>query len=244
MHCTRPPRRWQRFADQRAWFCCLSTTSLALTPGRTSEPQLDGKNRARTSSARPRGAGRPAPIMPLRRNPLSNEVTHVTGGSDAGLCGQRPAHPVRAPTRRRAVARWRRIEPAVPLDAAQRRLSGALMRVNHVGEVCAQALYNAQTLATERCLVAAPVRSCGARGVRPPGLDAPPAARTGRPHQRAQSAVVRRRLRHRAARRAPGPGREPGLRGRNRAPGRTAPAEPSRAPAAGRPRVARPSSCR
>jgi ubiquinone biosynthesis monooxygenase Coq7 len=34
------------------------------------------------------------------------------------------------------------------LDAAQRRLSGALMRVNHVGEVCAQALYHAQTLAT------------------------------------------------------------------------------------------------
>jgi 3-demethoxyubiquinol 3-hydroxylase len=34
------------------------------------------------------------------------------------------------------------------LDAAQRRLSGALMRVNHVGEVCAQALYNAQNLAT------------------------------------------------------------------------------------------------
>ena len=36
----------------------------------------------------------------------------------------------------------------VELDPAQRRLSGALMRVNHVGEVCAQALYNAQTLAT------------------------------------------------------------------------------------------------
>lgn len=34
------------------------------------------------------------------------------------------------------------------LDPAQRRLSGALMRVNHVGEVCAQALYNAQALAT------------------------------------------------------------------------------------------------
>jgi ubiquinone biosynthesis monooxygenase Coq7 len=31
---------------------------------------------------------------------------------------------------------------------AQRRLSGALMRVNHVGEVCAQALYNAQALST------------------------------------------------------------------------------------------------
>jgi len=32
------------------------------------------------------------------------------------------------------------------LPAADRRLSGALMRVNHVGEVCAQALYNAQAL--------------------------------------------------------------------------------------------------
>ena len=32
------------------------------------------------------------------------------------------------------------------LDADQRQLSGALMRVNHVGEVCAQALYQAQAL--------------------------------------------------------------------------------------------------
>jgi ubiquinone biosynthesis monooxygenase Coq7 len=34
------------------------------------------------------------------------------------------------------------------MDDAQRRLSGALMRVNHVGEVCAQALYTAQALTT------------------------------------------------------------------------------------------------
>jgi ubiquinone biosynthesis monooxygenase Coq7 len=34
----------------------------------------------------------------------------------------------------------------VPLDPAARRLSGALMRVNHVGEVCAQALYQAQAV--------------------------------------------------------------------------------------------------
>jgi ubiquinone biosynthesis monooxygenase Coq7 len=39
-------------------------------------------------------------------------------------------------------------EPGAPLDEAQRRLAGALMRVNHVGEVCAQALYNAQALST------------------------------------------------------------------------------------------------
>ena len=36
--------------------------------------------------------------------------------------------------------------PAPDLDASQRELSGALMRVNHVGEVCAQALYQAQAL--------------------------------------------------------------------------------------------------
>jgi len=37
---------------------------------------------------------------------------------------------------------------ATELDADAKRLSGALMRVNHVGEVCAQALYQAQALAT------------------------------------------------------------------------------------------------
>lgn len=35
-----------------------------------------------------------------------------------------------------------------PLEPAQKRLSGALMRVNHVGEVCAQALYTAQAAVT------------------------------------------------------------------------------------------------
>ena len=40
--------------------------------------------------------------------------------------------------------------PPVVLNDIQRRLSGALMRVNHVGEVCAQALYSAQGLSTRR----------------------------------------------------------------------------------------------
>ncbi|MDQ6684100.1 MAG: 2-polyprenyl-3-methyl-6-methoxy-1,4-benzoquinone monooxygenase [Pseudomonadota bacterium] len=39
-------------------------------------------------------------------------------------------------------------EATAVLDAAERRLSGALMRVNHVGEVCAQALYSAQALSS------------------------------------------------------------------------------------------------
>jgi ubiquinone biosynthesis monooxygenase Coq7 len=38
---------------------------------------------------------------------------------------------------------------AAELTPEQRRLSAALMRVNHVGEVCAQALYNAQSLTTD-----------------------------------------------------------------------------------------------
>jgi ubiquinone biosynthesis monooxygenase Coq7 len=38
--------------------------------------------------------------------------------------------------------------PDASLDAQQRRESGALMRINHVGEVCAQALYQAQALTT------------------------------------------------------------------------------------------------
>jgi ubiquinone biosynthesis monooxygenase Coq7 len=37
---------------------------------------------------------------------------------------------------------------AATLDPAARELAGALMRVNHVGEVCAQALYRAQALST------------------------------------------------------------------------------------------------
>jgi 3-demethoxyubiquinol 3-hydroxylase len=37
--------------------------------------------------------------------------------------------------------------PDAPLDDAQRRLAASLMRVNHTGEVCAQALYQGQALA-------------------------------------------------------------------------------------------------
>jgi ubiquinone biosynthesis monooxygenase Coq7 len=53
-----------------------------------------------------------------------------------------------------APARASRPDPSLgcagdgPLDAADRRESIGLMRVNHVGEVCAQALYTAQALAT------------------------------------------------------------------------------------------------
>jgi len=42
----------------------------------------------------------------------------------------------------------RPIETSSSLDTGETALSASLMRVNHVGEICAQALYNAQLLAT------------------------------------------------------------------------------------------------
>jgi ubiquinone biosynthesis monooxygenase Coq7 len=39
------------------------------------------------------------------------------------------------------------------LTETERHLAGALMRVNHVGEVCAQALYNAQALGTRDSII-------------------------------------------------------------------------------------------
>lgn len=52
------------------------------------------------------------------------------------------------------VAPMARPVPASPtpdsaLDQRQRKLSASLMRVNHVGEICAQALYRAQALSTK-----------------------------------------------------------------------------------------------
>lgn len=38
--------------------------------------------------------------------------------------------------------------PLAPMTDAERQLSGSLMRVNHVGEVCAQALYEGQAAVT------------------------------------------------------------------------------------------------
>ena len=39
-------------------------------------------------------------------------------------------------------------DPSEPAHPAERRLSASLMRVNHVGEICAQALYEGQAAAT------------------------------------------------------------------------------------------------
>jgi ubiquinone biosynthesis monooxygenase Coq7 len=58
-------------------------------------------------------------------------------------------HALRALTTTPQAARPKPIpsRPGDVLDDVERREAGALMRVNHVGEVCAQALYSAQALA-------------------------------------------------------------------------------------------------
>ncbi len=53
-----------------------------------------------------------------------------------------------APTSRPMPVRNDAFDDDEPSEPSQRRLSGALMRVNHVGEVCAQALYEAQAAST------------------------------------------------------------------------------------------------
>lgn len=52
--------------------------------------------------------------------------------------------------------------PEAPLDDAQRRHAGALMRVNHAGEVAAQALYHGQALTARSAVVRADLERAAA----------------------------------------------------------------------------------
>jgi ubiquinone biosynthesis monooxygenase Coq7 len=52
--------------------------------------------------------------------------------------------------------------PAAALSEAERRHAAGLMRVNHVGEVCAQALYTAQALSTRDAALAAHFQAASA----------------------------------------------------------------------------------
>ena len=123
------------------------------------------------------------------------------------------------PCRSRKPRKGRTPAPAA-LSPDDRRESAALMRVNHAGEVAAQALYHAQALFArnpESPRIHAP---CGARGNRSPRLVRDPAERARRPTQRAESALVCGIFRHRHPRRFARRPRQPGVRGRNRAAGR------------------------
>ena len=85
---------------------------------------------------------------------------------------------------------------------ADRRHAAALMRVNHAGEVAAQALYQGQALVAAQLVDPVGIDGGGPRGNRPSRLVRNPHPRAGRPDQPAQSAVVCRLVRDRRARRA------------------------------------------
>jgi ubiquinone biosynthesis monooxygenase Coq7 len=76
-------------------------------------------------------------MRPLRRSPIDAVLTVADHALRALTSTPSATRPTPAPT-----------VPEAALDDAERQLSGALMRVNHVGEVCAQALYSAQALTT------------------------------------------------------------------------------------------------
>jgi 3-demethoxyubiquinol 3-hydroxylase len=73
---------------------------------------------------------------------LNSSIDHILIAADSAL------RTLFAPPRA-ALACPVSVEPSGELSATDKTRSGALMRVNHVGEVCAQALYTAQALATK-----------------------------------------------------------------------------------------------
>ena len=76
--------------------------------------------------------------------------------------------------------------PAMPestLTPEERRHAGGLMRVNHTGEVCAQALYQAQALTARDPAVRRRFARGRARGGRPSRVDAAASCRARRPDE-------------------------------------------------------------
>ena len=123
---------------------------------------------------------------------------------------------------------------APALSAEEKRLSAALMRVNHVGEVCAQALYASQAWGTTDPALKAQFRRRRRRRNRSPGLDGAAPERAGRAHQPAQPAVVCGLVRHRPGGREGERPPQPGLCGGDGAPGRGPPQPAHGPPASGR----------
>ena len=82
--------------------------------------------------------------MDIALTALENALRTMSGASMAARPTPRPEVP--APQAPHSAGDLGTDRVAGGLTEADRRLSGALMRVNHVGEVCAQALYQAQAL--------------------------------------------------------------------------------------------------
>jgi 3-demethoxyubiquinol 3-hydroxylase len=108
----------ESLARQKKALCCLGTTRIS-------------------ADAWGVGGYSDAPMDPIRLSSTDRLLAVADHALRALTSTPQAARPKPAPSR-----------PGTPLDDAERRRAGALMRVNHVGEVCAQALYSAQALAT------------------------------------------------------------------------------------------------
>jgi len=127
-----------------------TSVSILAAPSKPFDQEVDNHfNKYRRAGQRQFGLSRNLPvIMWFFRNWLLrilNRMEGVMRGLDALIVGLdkslRVVSGLAAASRPSPAARV--AESA--LDAAERRRSASLMRVNHVGEVCAQALYDAQS---------------------------------------------------------------------------------------------------
>jgi ubiquinone biosynthesis monooxygenase Coq7 len=124
----------ERLGSQKRPLCCLSTTSAKRDAEHSNTPPARLIEYPEISSIESHLA---LTNLPMTRHSFFDELLTAADGALRTIGGGNHAQ-------RQTPARGQM--PALP--DAERRLSGALMRVNHVGEVCAQALYSAQALST------------------------------------------------------------------------------------------------
>ena len=128
----------ESLAGQKRPLCCLSTTRDHTESARLQKPDCHFQ----VSTCQHAGAGAALFSKPTFADgcALSSVDTFLIAADSALRTLSGASH----------ASRPYPAAPAAdgPLSTDERRLSGALMRVNHVGEVCAQALYSAQRLST------------------------------------------------------------------------------------------------
>lgn len=130
---------------------------MASVQARTVPPALLARNAGAAAGLGYAGVMDPADARPLSRSDallsaLDHGLRTVFGRTHAARPLPLPAGRWAAPPGEDAAER--------ALSAEERALSGALMRVNHVGEVCAQALYQAQAVTAREPALRARLLRC------------------------------------------------------------------------------------
>lgn len=131
------------------------TLASAMLPGLFDPPHIGTVARRRQNAAMDRSSTRTFrsafPLPASWQPPQPPRIDDLIAAADAALRTLSNASIASRPTpmapNQGAMAAGRvEASTAGEMTDAERKLSGALMRVNHVGEVCAQALYQAQAL--------------------------------------------------------------------------------------------------